>query len=135
MRRPITSSYAELSPDFARRRELWRQSLLGEDEREGLMLIQRGERRVAFQVPLVRRASVLRWQSLSLNQLGDVLLEVQSRGELQLVHGLLCLEHARGDRVHLAGDKSRLLAVDGQLAQRTDLVLQALDFQLYQLTI
>src|SRR5208282_2414349 len=66
---------------------------------------------------------------------GRVVDGVEPGGELEVVHGLLGLDEAGGNLVDLAGDELRILAVDGQLGDRADLVFQALDLGLDELEV
>src|SRR5271157_3733385 len=66
---------------------------------------------------------------------GCVVDGVEPRGKLEVVHGLLGLDEASGDLVDLAGDELRILAVDGHLGDRADLVFQALDLGLDELEV
>ena len=94
----------------------------------------------AVQLPRPGRLSILMsgtgHRLLRPQQLRRLVVDgIQARGELQFVHRLLGVDHAGGDVIHLAADELRLLPVHGHLAQRADLVLQAVDLHADQLVV
>ena len=113
-----------------------RSSLKTKDRYGGVTTAQKKQWRYRIAGASCRPALVRNPNGLRFHQLGHFFVQwPQTGGELQVIHCLLGIDHALGDLIDLAGNKIRLLPIDPQFGDRSDLVFQTVDFQRHQFVI